>query len=78
MASGNAAWNERVKLLANLFQSIATTSIGVGILAPLAASLYNPGSIRPNVSIGLVVTLIGIAAAVSHFAAQAVLGRIRE
>ena len=78
MALGKSAWNERVKLLANLLQSIATSTIGVGIIAPLAAALYNPGSIRPNVSLGFAIVVVAANAAACHLAAQAVLGRIRE
>jgi hypothetical protein len=78
MAIGKSAWNERVKLLANLFQSIATTAIGLGILAPLAASLYNPGSIRPSVNLGLAVAFVALGATASHLLAHAVLRRIRE
>jgi hypothetical protein len=78
MALGKSAWNERVKLLANLFQSIATTSIGVGILAPLAANMYNPTSIRPSVNLGLAMAFAALGAAVCHLAAHLVLGSLRE
>ena len=78
MALGKSAWNERIKLLANLFQSIATTSIGVGVLAPLAASLYNPASVQPSVSLGLAMSFAAVGAAASHLVAQLVLGEMRE
>lgn len=72
------AWNERVKLLAGLFQSIATAGIGVGLLAPIAALLYNPAAIAAGVSLvaPIGVSLIGII--LSHVVAQLILGRVRD
>ena len=75
MAAGKGAFNERVKLLANLFQSIATTSIGVGLLAPLAASLYTSQGFSVPWS-GAMLWVVW--AGVLHGAAQLVVGRLRE
>ena len=37
-------WNERVKLLANLFNGIAIAMIALGILAPIANMLFQGGA----------------------------------
>ena len=37
-------WNERVKLLANLFNGIAVAMIALGILAPIANMLFQGGT----------------------------------
>jgi len=36
----NLIWNERLKLAANALNALATATITVGILAPIAAVLY--------------------------------------
>ncbi len=37
-------WNERVKLLANLFNGIAVAMIALGTLAPIANMLFQSGA----------------------------------
>jgi hypothetical protein len=75
MAVGKSAFNERVKRLANLFQSIATTSLGVGLLAPLAASLYA----APRFSVPWTGAIVWTAwGALWPGLAQRVLGRLRD
>ena len=75
MPVGKSAFNERVKLLANLFQSIATTSLGVGLLAPLAASLYAAQSFSVPWTGAILWTAW---TALLHGMAQLVLGRLRD
>ena len=73
MAVGKTAWNERIKLIAGLLHSAATTCLAVGVIAPLAASVYNSGSIGPVSVASVVVWLLAIG--VFHGIAQLMLGR---
>lgn len=70
-------WNERLKLVANLWQSAATTALGLGILAPTAALLYNPVGIAPTLPIGLGVLISFLIVAICHGVALTVLGKLR-
>jgi ACR3 family arsenite efflux pump ArsB len=70
--------NERTKLTANAFNTIATSCVTVGVVAPLAAVFYNFG---PNavpvrtVVLGVVIWLV--IAIVAHYNARLHLGRLR-
>jgi|GEM_PF-2804055 hypothetical protein len=76
MAVGKTAWNERIKLLAGLFQSAATTSFAVGLLAPMAAKVYSSGGIDA-VPLGFAAAWLG-AVVLFHGVAQIILARLRD
>lgn len=72
--------NERLKLLANLLNTMAGSSYAVGVAAPVAAAVFyrvgSPGLSVVTVAAGAAAWL-GIAV-VLHLAAQRVLGGLRE
>ena len=73
-----AVHNARIQLLANLLNAMAGSSFTVGVAAPVAASFfYSAGSLRLAAVIVGVVFWLAIAT-VLHFAAQRVLGGLRE
>jgi hypothetical protein len=70
--------NEQTKLLAAALNTAATSSVTVGILAPIAAAYYNLGNatVLPHtVIIGGFLWFLG--AAVLHFAARQILRGLR-
>lgn len=71
--------NEQTKLLAGAFNTAATSSFTVGVLAPLAAAFYDVGG-RPVRFGWLVVgtTIWFLAAAALHYRARRVLRNLRE
>jgi hypothetical protein len=71
--------NERTKLLANALDRASTACLTVGVVAPLAAALYNFGgvTIQPWVVVlGVVIWLSG--AVVLHLTARSVLGGLTQ
>lgn len=67
--------NERVKLRANALNTGATSAVTVGVLAPIATTLYNVSGhepIRSVVILGMILYLL--AATWLHRLAQDVLG----
>ncbi|MFH1554100.1 MAG: hypothetical protein ABII76_04450 [Pseudomonadota bacterium] len=71
--------NERTKLTANALDRASTACLTVGALGPAVASLYGLGSaVAPShgvlITVGSIFWLI--AAAVLHFMARSVLGRL--
>jgi hypothetical protein len=76
MPVGKTAWNERLKLFAGLLHSAATTYLAVGLVAPLAASVYNPTSISAVPLTG--VLFWALAVVLLHGCAQMALGRLRD
>ena len=77
----NLIWNERLKLAANALNALATATITVGILAPIAAVLYGLGSVNPSrpfgilLLSGLIWVLIG---GTLHYVAQWLLGKLKQ
>jgi len=71
--------NERTKLTANALDRASTACLTVGALGPAVASLYGLGA-AGAISHGLLVALGSVfwlaAAAVLHFMARSVLGRL--
>lgn len=71
--------NERTKLLANALDRASTACLTVGVLGPSAAALYGIGGgasiIAPLIAIGSLFWLG--AAAVLHWFARLVLGRLK-
>jgi hypothetical protein len=72
--------NERIKLSANLLNSVAGSSVAIGVLTPVAAALFYGSALSGlrfrYIVIGIVFWLA--AAAVLHMAARRVLGGLRE
>ena len=76
MAVGKTARNERIKLLAGLLHSAATTCMALGLFAPLAAKVYNPvgiGEVSPIVPVLWVLAVV-----LFHGGAQIMLGRLKD
>ncbi len=67
-------WNERVKLLANLFNGIAVAMIALGILAPIANMLFQ-GGIETN---AYMLSEWGLGALIIHGIASWVLEDLRD
>ncbi len=67
-------WNERVKLLANLFNGIAVAMIALGILAPIANMLFQDGA-KTN---DTVLVWWALGALALHGIARSVLEDLRE
>lgn len=71
--------NERIKLLASAFNTAATSSFTVGVLAPLAASFYDVGAQPFALRSLLLGTLVWFSACVVlHLSAQRILRNLRE
>ena len=76
----NHVFNERIKLGASALNTLATASITVGVLAPLAAYLY--GLAVPSATRALWELLLSglawfLVAAALHYGAQRLLGLLR-
>jgi hypothetical protein len=70
--------NERLKLAANRLNTIATASVTIGVIAPLAAFIYGlSATTRPVWSIALSAPIRLLNAGALHYAAQKLLGRLR-
>jgi hypothetical protein len=70
--------NERLKLLASLLNTMAGTSVAVGVAAPIAAAFFYGGGIAPSVhAVEIGVIVWAATALVLHGAAQVVLGGLR-
>lgn len=70
--------NERLKLLANLLNAIASSTIVAGVVAPIAAALVfeHPG-FRPGVAIFGIFLWTGIGA-ILHIGGHATLGGMQD
>ncbi|PYE89542.1 hypothetical protein [Phyllobacterium leguminum] len=71
--------NERIKLLANAFNTAATSSFTVGVLAPIAAAFYNVATtpVRSStIIIGVGIWLFSAFAL--HLGARRILGGLVE
>lgn len=76
MAVGKTARNERLKLFAGLLNNGPASCFAIGVVAPLAASVYNQGNVGGvplTVSLAWVLPII-----LMHGIAQAALGRLRD
>jgi len=71
--------NERTKLTASLFNTLATALVAAGAFAPCAAFLYglSPSAIGGSSLIVLVFGCIALGVCL-HLAGWALLGRLRE
>ena len=67
-------WNERVKLLASGLNSLAVAMVALGILAPLAKTLFVGGS-ETN---AVLLVWWGLAAVAVHLTAKWILGELVE
>ena len=69
--------NERTKITAAAFNTVATSCVTVGVLAPLSVALYNFGQNAvpvPTIALGAAIWLaIGV---LMHYNARYVLGRL--
>ena len=71
--------NERAKLLANALDRASTAAVTIGVLAPIAASLYSVAGPGPGMWTLVVGAVIWFFAAVAlHLGARIVLGRLRS
>ena len=69
--------NERTKYLATLVNTVAATSIGGGVIAPLVAVTYGvPGPIGGYGTLLVSVAWFGTGIAL-HFGVRRILGRLR-
>ena len=71
-------YNERIKLLANLLNTMAGSSYAIGVAAPIAATFYNAGP--TGLRFQAVITGAGIWLAVGvllHVVAQRLLGGLQ-
>jgi len=72
-------FNERLKLTAAALNTAATSSLTVGVLAPLAASFYDVGGTRfvplTTLVLGAALWISGVVAL--HIMARMVLGALR-
>ena len=71
--------NERTKLTATWFSTMATALLAAGVIAPVAALLYGLADIRVERLIPLiVVTVCGVGGLCLHIAGRVWLRRLRE
>jgi hypothetical protein len=71
--------NERTKLFANALDRLSTAFVTVGVLAPLAASIYNIGTPTPNVLFFAGFVIIWLSCAIAlHLGARTVLKGLRR
>jgi hypothetical protein len=77
MPAPDAVHNERVKLTANLFNTMANSCFAVGVVAPLAAAVfYSPAAVPMRAAVVGAATWL-FAATVLHFGAQHLIGKLR-
>ena len=71
--------NERTKLTASWFNTMAAAFVGAGLFAPLAALAYGLAELRIGVStvVGMVTVCVA-GGAILHVIGWTVLGRLRE
>lgn len=70
--------NEQTKVTAAAFNTVATSCVTVGVLAPLAAALYNFGQSRVSVpALGLGIAIWLGAASIIHYNARVHLRRLK-
>jgi hypothetical protein len=71
--------NERVKLTATWLNTLATATVTVGTLAPLASAVYGigPSPLNPAVLLAMV-TIWSLAGLALHLGARYVLGWLRH
>lgn len=68
---------ERIKLLANFFNTIAAGLLTAGLIGPMAAYLYGFASpTRSSLEVVEGATIVFLLAMLSHLAGRAVLGRL--
>ena len=71
--------NERTKLTATLFNTMATAFVAAGLFAPVAAIVYGISDLRiGKVYIATLFLVCGIVGAALHWAGRAMLGSLRE
>jgi protein-S-isoprenylcysteine O-methyltransferase Ste14 len=71
--------NERTKLTANLFNTLAAALVAAGLFAPGAAAAYGISDLRVgSVYVTLLVLVCILGAAILHWVARGHLGRLRE
>lgn len=75
----NLIHNERTKLAATLFNTLATALIAAGLFAPAAAMAYGISDLRiGNIYLAGVFIVCGLGAAILHWIGRAHLGRLHE
>ena len=76
----NTVHNARITLLANLLNTMAASSVAIGVLTPVAAVFFygaGPAGLRwPAISFGILFWLL--TSAVLHSLGQFVIRRLRE
>jgi hypothetical protein len=71
--------NERTKLTATLFNTMATAFVAAGLFAPVAAIVYGISDLRiGNIYIAGVFIVCGLGTAILHWIGRVHLGRLRE
>lgn len=72
-------YNERTKLTATWFNTMATALVAAGLFAPVAALFYGLTDLRVGLSNIVVTALVCVAGgSCLHAVGRAVLGRLRE
>lgn len=74
----NLVHNERVKLLANLLNTVAGAAFGAGLLVPLSIALLNPEGVIISLRGVVYVTFWIVGGAILHGWARLVLKGLRE
>ena len=75
----NLIHNERTKLTAPLFNTLATALVAAGLFAPVAAIVYGISDLRiGKVYIAALFLFCGSGGAVLHWIGRATLGSLRE
>jgi hypothetical protein len=71
--------NERTKLTANCFNTLATALVAAGVFAPVAALMYGLSPASPDSPrLSLVMLSCFAGGGFLHWLGRAVLGRLRE
>jgi FtsH-binding integral membrane protein len=71
--------NERTKLTATMFNTMATALVAAGLFAPAAAVAYGVSDLRiGNAYVAILVVVCVAGAATLHWAGRRLLGSLRE
>ncbi len=71
--------NERTKLTATLFNTLATAFVAAGLFAPAAAVAYGLSDLRVgSLYIGIIIVVCGCGATALHWIGRRLLGSLRE
>jgi hypothetical protein len=76
---GGGITTERIKLLANYFNTVAAGLLTAGMVGPMAAYLYGYSTpARPYIEVTEAVVIVFLVSILLHIAARSVLGRLES